>query len=84
MSYSVSELHNPTVMKTMAESLEEYLYILDDYIIVNGITEKEYNEAVSVVKKLIKKLKKGDTSVYVSNLDEVVDDLNSEQYPFDV
>lgn len=82
MSYSANELRDPTVMKNMAESLSEYLSIVEDYVIVNGLTEDEYKEAVQTVKKLIKKLKKGDTSVYVSDLEEVVDDLNNEQYPF--
>ena len=82
MAFSVDELKDPHTMKQMAESLEEYLSVLENYVIINGLTEKEYDKAVETVKKLIKKLKKGDTSVYSEDLEAVVDDLNDMQYPF--
>lgn len=82
MAFSVDELKDPHTMKLMAESLDEYLSVLENYVIINGLTEKEYDKAVETVKKLIKKLKKGDTSVYTEDLEAVVDDLNDMQYPF--
>lgn len=82
MAFSVNELKDPHTMKQMAESLEEYLSVIENYVIINGLTEKEYDKAVETVKKLIKKLKKGDTSVYSEDLESVVDDLNDMQYPF--
>ena len=82
MAFSVNELKDPHTMKQMAESLEEYLSVIENYVIINGLTEKEYEKAVETVKKLIKKLKKGDTSVYSEDLEAVVDDLNDMQYPF--
>ena len=82
MAFSVDELKDPHTMKEMAESLEEYLSVIENYVIINGLTEKEYDKAVETVKKLIKKLKKGDTSVYTEDLEAVVDDLNDMQYPF--
>ncbi len=82
MAFSVDDLKDPHTMKEMAKSLEEYLSIIEDYVIINGLTEEEYKDAVHTVKKLIKKLKKGDTSVYVHDLESVVDDLNEVNYPF--
>jgi stalled ribosome rescue protein Dom34 len=47
-------------MKKQAENLENYLDIIENYVIIEGISEEEYKKAVKTVKKLIKKLKKGD------------------------
>ena len=44
----------------MASNLENYLEILDRYIILEGITKEEYEASVKTIKKLIKKLRKGD------------------------
>lgn len=78
---NVDELHDKEFMKGMANALEDYLYALEEYIIIDGITEEEYDKAIETLKKLIKKLRKGDTSVYRENLDEVVYEIN-EEYPF--
>ena len=43
----------------IADSLEAYLDISTSYVIIEGITEEEYEDAVKTVKKLIKKLRKG-------------------------
>ena len=46
-------------MKSMADNLENYLNIIDNYVIIEGITKEEYDDAVKKIKKLIKKLRKG-------------------------
>ena len=46
-------------MDYIADSLESYLDIITSYVIIEGITEEEYEDAVKTVKKLIKKLRKG-------------------------
>lgn len=48
------------VMKKMADNLETYIEIVDSKLIIDGITQEEYDEAMSTVKKLIKKLRKGE------------------------
>ena len=52
-------MYDQETMNKMADNLEEYLSIVDRYIIIDGISEDEYKEAVKTVKKLIKKLRKG-------------------------
>ena len=47
------------LMKSMAENLENYLDLIENYIIIKGLTKDEYDNAVKTVRKLIKKLKKG-------------------------
>ena len=78
---NVDELQDKEFMKGMADALEEYLYALEEYIVIDGITEEEYADSINTLKKLIKKLRKGDTSVYRDNLEEVVYEIN-EEYPF--
>lgn len=51
--------YDKTVMKEEEENLDEYLKHLDRYIIIEGITEEEYDAAFSRIEKLIKLLKKG-------------------------
>ena len=43
----------------MADNLEQYLYIIENYVIIEGLTKEEYDESVKNTKKLIKKLRKG-------------------------
>lgn len=56
-------------MTKIADSLEEYVNYIKTYIIFNNMTEDEYNEHIKIVEKLIKKLRKGDPSVF--NIDEL-------------
>ena len=56
-------------MSKIADSLEEYLSYIKTYIIFNNMTEDEYNEHIATAEKLIKKLRKGDPSVF--NIDEL-------------
>ena len=51
--------YDQKLMNAMADDLENYLDIVDRYVIIDGITEEEYNESVKAVKKLIKNLRKG-------------------------
>ena len=46
-------------MNEIANDLENYLDIIDSYVIIEGITKDEYENAKNTVKKLIKKLRKG-------------------------
>lgn len=51
--------YDKELMSKMADNLESYLNIIESYVIIEGITEEEYNDAVKKIKKLIKKLRKG-------------------------
>lgn len=51
--------YNQKKLDMMANNLEEYLDLVENYIIIDGISEEEYKDAVKTVKKLIKKLRKG-------------------------
>lgn len=51
--------YDKKMMKRMAEDLENYLEIIENYVIIDGLSKEEYDDAVKTVKKLIKKLKKG-------------------------
>lgn len=46
-------------MKRWANNLESYLEILDTKMIIEGITQEQYDTAKKECKKLIKQLKKG-------------------------
>lgn len=61
------------VMKQMADSLEYYINTADTDFIFDGISEDEWKKNVAIVEKLIKKLRKGDTSVFdIPTLNEVL------------
>lgn len=51
--------YDRNIMESMADNLENYLSIIDSYIIIDGISKDEYDDAVKTVRKLIKKLRKG-------------------------
>lgn len=51
--------YDKKLMKNMADNLEKYLEIVESYLIIQGITKEEYDDAVKTTKKLIKKLRKG-------------------------
>lgn len=51
--------YNQDLMNDMADNLENYLSIVDRYIIIEELSKEEYDDAVKTVKKLIKKLRKG-------------------------
>ena len=47
-------------MKKMADTIENYLYFYDMFVIKDGIDRDEYEEAKKKIKKLIKHLRNGD------------------------
>ena len=47
------------IMNRYADSFEEYLSILDSKLIIEGLTQEQYDESVKMLKELIKKLRKG-------------------------
>lgn len=51
--------YNQKLMDKLADNLEQYLYIIENYVIIEGLTKEEYDESVKDTKKLIKKLRKG-------------------------
>ena len=48
------------IMKAMAKNFKEFLDIVDSKLIIEGITQDQYDDARKQIKKLIKELKKGD------------------------
>lgn len=47
------------IMDRYADNLEDYLDILDTKLIIEGLTQEQYDESVKMFKDLIKKLRKG-------------------------
>ena len=47
------------IMNRYADNLEDYLDILDSKLIIEGLTQEQYDESVKMFKELIKKLRKG-------------------------
>lgn len=82
MHIDAEDLVRKSTMKRIADCLEEYLFLIDDFVIFEDLTDKEYEEAVAVIRKLIKHLRKGEADkVYVKDLEKVVAELDDE-YPF--
>lgn len=52
--------YDQKLMDKMADNIENYVDIIKNYVIIEGITEEEYKSAKKTVKKLIKKLREGD------------------------
>ena len=62
------------MMKELARSIKGYIDYVEVYAIFDGITEKEWKKNMKRAKKLIKKLKKGDPSVFnIEVLNQVLD-----------
>jgi len=54
-------------MKNLADHIEKYLFLFEDIMIIPEefkINEKDVQSAKKIVRKLIKKLRKGDRSVF--------------------
>ena len=47
------------IMNRYADSFEDYLDILDTKLIIEGLSQEQYDESVKMFKELIKKLRKG-------------------------
>ena len=69
MSKSINEISDKE-MEEMAENLERYINDYDRYIIKEGVSKEDYVKARKTVKKLIKKLRKHDRSVFRDDDDE--------------
>lgn len=52
--------YDKKLMDRMADDLENYLEIVDKYIIIEGLSPEDYKKARKKVKKLIKHLRKGE------------------------
>ena len=52
--------YDKTLMKEMADDLENYINILDKYVIIEGLSPDDYKEAKKKIKKVIKHLRNGD------------------------
>lgn len=62
-----SENISDTDMKNLADHIEKYLFLFEDIMIIPEefkINEKDVQSAKKIVRKLIKKLRKGDRSVF--------------------
>lgn len=54
-------------MKNLADHIEKYLFLFEDIMIIPEefkINEKDVQSAKKIIRKLIKKLRKGDRSVF--------------------
>lgn len=61
------------LMNDIADSIQGYIEYIETYAIFEGTTEIEWEKNMKQVKKLIKKLRKGDPSVFdISTLNEVL------------
>lgn len=61
------------LMKNLADSIEGYIDYIETNAIFEGITEKEWDAQMEVAKKLVKKLRKGNPSVFdIETLNEVL------------
>ena len=56
---SKAMVYDKKMMKRMADDLECYLDIIENYLIIDGLSKEEYDKSTKTVKKLIKKLRKG-------------------------
>ena len=61
---SFESLATPEYMQKLADNLESYIDLIDRFLIVEGLTEKEYKDAMKTTKKLIKKLRKNNLDVF--------------------
>lgn len=46
-------------LDVMADTFNAYLDVIKTYVIIDGITKEEYEEALDTLKDLVKKLRKG-------------------------
>ena len=51
-------------MEEMADSIERYMDDYDRYIIKEGVSKEDYKSAKKNVRKLVKKLRKHDRTVF--------------------
>lgn len=66
------------LMRKIADSIESYIDYMETYAIYEGVTESEWNKNIKIANKLIKKLRKGDPSVF--NVEALNDILSSDHH----
>jgi hypothetical protein len=47
-------------MNKMADNLEDFIETTDRFVVIEGLSEEKYRESRKTVKKLIRKLRKGE------------------------
>lgn len=52
--------YDKKMMETLATDIENYVEIVDRFLIIDGLDEEAYAKARKKIKKLIKHLKKGE------------------------
>jgi hypothetical protein len=62
-------------LNLMADQLETYIEMYDNLLYCQNLTKKEYEEAVSEIKKAIKKLRKGKNLETVFDIDRVEESI---------
>ena len=80
--YDYSDIHyNGDIRKLMndfADAIEGYLDSVNTYYIFEGVNEESWKKMKKKTKKLIKKLRQGDPSVFnIRMLNEVIESDNS-------
>lgn len=76
--YDYSDIHYDgdfrELCQKIANSIEEFMELMETYAIFDGMTEDEWNSNIKKLKKLCKKLRKGDPSVFdIDRLNELLD-----------
>ena len=59
---------DPTIcnLDKLADSMEEYVNVIERYVIIEGITEDEKKEYIKTIRKAIKKIRKGEYEDVIS------------------
>lgn len=50
----------------LADSMEEYVNVIERYVIIDGITEDEKKKYIKTIRKAIKKIRKGEYEDVIS------------------
>lgn len=53
-------------VEKLADSMEEYINVVERYVIIDGITEDEKNEYIKTIRKAIKNIRKGNYEKVIS------------------
>lgn len=68
--YQKTSQYDQKILNTMADQFEEYVNAIDTYVIKEEMSESGYQKGIDTVKKLIKKLRKGDESIFENGMYE--------------
>lgn len=53
-------------LEKLADSMEEYVDVIERYVIIEGVTEEEKKQYIKTIRKAIKKIRKGDYEDVIS------------------